>query len=88
MASNTKKYLGNYVGIVIQNNDPERSGKVKVFIPHITATVYKKWVEENAGDYGFEITYKEDGPLRKKEPWHLFYVGIFSEDEDDDNDVK
>ena len=46
MASNTKKYLGNYVGIVIQNNDPERSGKVKVFIPHITATVYKKWVEE------------------------------------------
>ena len=48
----------------------------------------KKWVEENAGDYGFEITYKEDGPLRKKEPWHLFYVGIFSEDEDDDNDVK
>ena len=46
MASNTKKYLGNYVGIVVQNNDPERSGKVKVFIPHITATVYKKWVEE------------------------------------------
>ena len=48
----------------------------------------KKCVEENAGNYGFEITYKEDGPLRKKEPWHLFYVGIFSEDEDDDNDVK
>jgi len=46
VASNTKKYLGNYVGIVIQNNDPEKSGKVKVFIPHITATVYKKWVEE------------------------------------------
>lgn len=41
-----KQYFGNYVGIVIQNNDPERSGKVKVFVPHITASVYPKWVSE------------------------------------------
>lgn len=40
-----KKFYGNYVGIVIQNDDPERCGKVKVFVPHITASVYKKWVE-------------------------------------------
>ena len=33
----------------------------------------KKWVEDNANSYGFEITYKTDGILRKKEPWHLFY---------------
>lgn len=40
-----KEYFGNYVGLVIQNNDPERAGKVKVFVPHLTGTVYKKWVE-------------------------------------------
>ena len=39
-----KKFYGNYVGIVIQNDDPDRSGKVKVFVPHVSATVYSKWV--------------------------------------------
>jgi len=44
----------------------------------------KKWVANNANSYGFEVTYKTDGTLRKKEPWHLFYVGTESEEEDDD----
>jgi len=39
-----KKFYGNYVGIVIQNDDPDRGGKVKVFVPHVSATAYKKWV--------------------------------------------
>ena len=34
-----KKFYGNYVGIVVQNDDPDRSGKVKVFVPHVSATV-------------------------------------------------
>ncbi len=37
------QYLGNYQGIVIQNNDPERRGRVKVFVPHIAATLYENW---------------------------------------------
>ena len=37
------KYLGNHVGIVIQNNDPDKSGKVKVWVPHLSPTVYKNW---------------------------------------------
>jgi hypothetical protein len=41
-----KLYYGNYVGIVLQNNDPEREGKIKVYVPHVTATVYKKWIEK------------------------------------------
>lgn len=41
-----KQFYGNYIGIVIQNNDPEKAGKVKVYVPHVTATVYKKWVEK------------------------------------------
>jgi len=39
-----KKFYGNYVGIVVQNDDPDRAGKVKVFVPHVSATVYKNWV--------------------------------------------
>tara|TARA_R110000796_G_scaffold143506_4_gene260098 strand:+ start:2013 stop:4367 length:2355 start_codon:yes stop_codon:yes gene_type:complete len=42
-----KKYYGNYLGIVIQNNDPEKAGKVKIWVPHISPTVYTKWNELN-----------------------------------------
>jgi len=35
----------------------------------------KNWVADNAEDYGFEITYKKQGPLRVAEPWHLNYKG-------------
>ena len=40
-----KQYNGNFLGIVVQNNDPEQRGRIKVFVPHISATVYKKWNE-------------------------------------------
>jgi hypothetical protein len=42
---NYPKYFGNYLGIVVQNNDPLKRGRVKVFVPHISPTVYNKWVE-------------------------------------------
>lgn len=32
-----------YLGIVVQNNDPERRGRVKVWVPHISTTIYSKW---------------------------------------------
>lgn len=48
------KYEGNYLGIVVQNNDPERRGRVKVFIPHVTPTVYDKWVSSN-NDLSFKF---------------------------------
>lgn len=35
----------------------------------------KKWVENNAKNYGFVVTYTESGKLRIPEPWHLYYVG-------------
>jgi len=40
-----QKFYGNYVGIVIQNNDPLGKGRVKVYVPHISPTVYKRWNE-------------------------------------------
>jgi len=42
-----KKYYGNHVGIVIQNNDPDKAGKIKVFVPHISSTVYNNWVKSS-----------------------------------------
>lgn len=41
------RFDGNYLGIVVQNNDPSRRGRVKVFVPHISPTVYKDWTEKN-----------------------------------------
>jgi len=37
------KFYGNYLGIVIANNDPAKSGRVKVYIPSISPTVYNNW---------------------------------------------
>lgn len=39
-----QRYHGNYLGIVIQNNDPQKRGRVKVFVPHISPNVYQKWI--------------------------------------------
>ena len=41
-----KTYFGNYLGIVIDNNDPEFRGRVQVFVPHIMPTLYEKWNKE------------------------------------------
>lgn len=38
-----RQFNGNYLGIVIQNNDPEFRGRIKVWVPHISATLYDKW---------------------------------------------
>ena len=40
---NKEIYAGNHLGIVIQNNDPERKGRVKIYCPNLTATVYDNW---------------------------------------------
>lgn len=37
------KHYGNYTGIVVQNNDPQRRGRVKVFVPHISPVIYDRW---------------------------------------------
>jgi hypothetical protein len=38
-------YYGNYLGIVIQNNDPLKRGRVKIFVPHISPSIYSGWNE-------------------------------------------
>ena len=55
---------GNYLGIVVQNNDPERRGRVKVFIPHIAATLYDDWNKtfKDSKDKHFIFPDKETNP--------------------------
>ena len=43
-----KKKFGNYLGIVIQNNDPDQYGRVKVFIPHLTPLSDPSWLDGQA----------------------------------------
>jgi hypothetical protein len=38
-----KTYYGNYLGIVINNNDPEFRGRVQVFVPHIMPALFEEW---------------------------------------------
>lgn len=40
------EYTGMYLGIVVQNNDPEYRGRVKVYVPHVQANVYQNWFSE------------------------------------------
>ena len=36
-----------YLGIVVQNNDPDKRGRVKIYIPHISVNVYESWYKNN-----------------------------------------
>jgi hypothetical protein len=41
-----KEYNSIYLGIIVQNNDPEKRGRVKVYVPNISANVYNKWMQD------------------------------------------
>lgn len=45
------EYIGHYLGICIENRDPEFRGRVKIFIPHVMPALYENWNEE-----GLDIT--------------------------------
>lgn len=48
-----EKYYHNYKGIVLQNDDPEMMGRVKVWVPEINMTLYKEWNEDRDNDKKF-----------------------------------
>lgn len=51
MNKNEKEFNSIYLGIVVQNNDPQKRGRVKVFVPHLSPTVYENWVGENTDKF-------------------------------------
>lgn len=84
---NEVQYLGNYLAIVVQNNDPEKRGRVKVFIPHIAATLYKDWNQtfKDGSDKHFTFLDKESNPdldkvlpyLKETLPWAEMALPMF-----------
>lgn len=48
-------YNSVYRGIIIQNNDPDNLGRVKVFVPHVSMTLYKDWNEKIEEDKFFKF---------------------------------
>jgi hypothetical protein len=53
-----EKYYGNYLGIVINDQDPEGRNRVQVWIPHLTNTLFSDW-NNNDGDKQIEDLYSD-----------------------------
>jgi hypothetical protein len=58
-----KKYTGFYLGYVIQNNDPDRAGKVKIFIPALMPTLAGIPEEIDKEDADVKIDFKDFSTL-------------------------
>ncbi len=58
-----KKYNGFYLGYVIQNNDPDRGGKVKVFIPSLMPTLADVSDNIDGDDKDVKIDFKDFSTL-------------------------
>jgi len=56
-----KRFYGNYLGIVVQNNDPEQRGRIKVYIPHVNAKVYSNWDNLQEGNQYKDKKFKSLG---------------------------
>lgn len=41
-----KQHYGNYLGICINNQDPEHRGRCQIFIPHIMPALYEGWNDQ------------------------------------------
>ena len=50
-----QKYNDIYKGIIIQTNDPKSLNRVKVFVPHISMTLYEGWNKDLDKDKFFKF---------------------------------
>lgn len=63
------QFSGFYRGIVIQNNDPERRGRVKVYIPAFAPQIYNQWYDQDDTNKSFRFPagsniYKNEASLK------------------------
>ena len=78
------KYYSNYLGICLQNNDPEKRGRIKIFVPHISASLYTNW-NQNIEDKVFSFLGDDTNPdlqkviteLKNVLPWAECAAPIF-----------
>ena len=80
-----KPVYGNHIGIVVNQEDPEYRGRVQVYIPYLTNTLYAGWNEDlkdkkfkNLGaDGGGDLTQEVVEKLRNVLPWAECAAPIF-----------
>lgn len=81
-----EKYYHNYKGVVIQNDDPQMMGRVKVWVPHVNMTLYKGWNDDRDNDkmltefgdnLGGSLTPELILRLKNSLPWGLVKQPIF-----------
>ena len=78
-------YNDTYRGIVIQNNDPENAGRVKVYVPEVNAALIKNWSDNEkreiiahmGANTGTTITPALMQRLRTMLPWARVSLPVF-----------
>lgn len=71
-----EKYYGNYLGLVINNQDPEGRDRVQIYVPGVTNTLYDNWNNNDTNksigmDIGSTFTLNEQilKKLKSVLPW-------------------
>lgn len=71
-----EKYYGNYLGLVINNQDPEGRDRVQIYVPGVTNTLYNNWNNNDTNksigmDIGSTFTLNEQilKKLKSVLPW-------------------
>ena len=50
-----KKYNSMYLGLCVNNDDPQKRGRVQIFVPHVLPALYENWNQQGL-DIHFQIT--------------------------------
>lgn len=70
--ANMEKYYGNYLGIVVNSNDPENRNRIQVWIPNLSNTLYLNWnndLSDKTIDYNFTNINADFVRLKNSLPW-------------------
>lgn len=71
------------LGVVVQNNDPQKRGRVKVFIPHVSLNMTEKWEKEPKDksfyDLSDPIIKDAIDEIKHRLPWANYAAPIFGE---------
>jgi hypothetical protein len=76
---NYKPVYGNYIGVVVDTNDPLSRGRVKVFIPHLSNTLYTEWNADQKDKTfkSFEFSGTLANDIKDVLPWAESSIPIF-----------
>lgn len=74
---------GIVLGIVVQNNDPQKRGRVKIFIPSLSLNLYENWDNENANksftDLSDPLIKDVVDKIKNQLPWANCAAPVFGE---------